>query len=915
MLTAGTRLGPYEITAPAGAGGMGEVYRARDTRLGRDVAVKILPSEFGQDAQLKLRFEREAQTISQLNHPHICTLYDVGEATLDGGGSGAEETSGAALEPRVFSLSYLVMELLEGETLADQIARGPLPLDLALRYAIEIADALERAHRKGIVHRDLKPGNVMITRSGAKLLDFGLAKSVEHGPLHLARPVREDGSGDMAPTNTPTAFKPLTVEGMVIGTFQYMAPEQLEGDEADARTDIFAFGCLLYEMITGRRAFEGKSRTSLIAAIVSGQPRSLAELQPASPPTLERVIRTCLEKDPDDRWQSARDLKRELEWIREGAPGTSEVPDAESAPRASRRRRLAWSLAVLLPVVAVFATWFVIRTLAPTPPVLVSAIAPPDGTELIVTGDAGGPATISPDGRWVVYVAKDDHGARLWVQSLATGAQKPLPETTGAMFPFWRPDSRAVGFFAGGKLNVLELDGAEPRPIAEAADARGGSWGADGTILYTPFTQAGIWRVPANGGPATEVVKLGQPFTTLRWPMILPDGKHFVYLAASHVDPVSPETSVWIAAVDGRENRKLVSTVGGAIPYRDYLLFLEGDRLVAQRLKGEELEGERIPVRDDVRYDPGTWRTIASVSNDGLMVVHPGGRRSGSRLLWFDRAGNITGEIQPQDTYTDVAIAPDGKTLAIGVGDPKGALYLYDLERKVRTRFSYVDATTADFPVWTPDSREVIFSGLDGAGRNRLYIKPVDGSSNERSLLEGKVGIRPTDVSPDGKILLYDEQKPGEGDVMGIPIAGGKPFVVIGGSGQQNDGHFSPDGKWIAYVSIWSGGRAVFVTPYPGPGGKWQVSGDNSALYCWWGGEGKEILYLGADGSMYAVSVSFDGGSVRLGAPQRLFSITVNTNSRSLGVSRDGMHFLARVPADQAGGAAMLVQNWDSALR
>ncbi|HUO85150.1 MAG TPA: protein kinase [Thermoanaerobaculia bacterium] len=908
MLEMGTRLGPYEITAHLGAGGMGEVYRARDTRLGREVAVKILPSEFGENAQLKLRFEREAQTISQLSHPHICLLYDVGESRIERLASSPTGDSVSSPDPQSSTLSYLVMECLEGETLAERLVRGPLPVDQVLRIGVEVADALEAAHRRGIVHRDLKPGNIMLTKSGAKLLDFGLAKSAEQPPLHLLT-----GSGESV-SSSPTELRPLTTEGTIVGTFQYMAPEQIDGQPADERTDIFAFGCVLYEMLTGRRAFEGKSKGSLIAAIVSGQPQPVISLQPTTPPALDRVIQECLQKDPDDRWQSAHDIRRELEWIRGlfSSGGTAVEPQSP-AHRRKRREGLAWALAVILPLAAIAATWMTTRNSAAELPVLVSAIAPPTGTELVATGDAGGPVTISPNGRHVTYVAKDDQGPRIWVQSLETGVAKPLPGTSGGMFPFWSPDSRSLGFFQAGRLQVMDLESSAPRAVAEAADARGGSWGPDGTILYSPFTQSGIWRVPAGGGEGVEVVKIERPYTTLRWPAFLPDGRRFVYLAATHVDPDNPETAIWLGSLEGGKPRKLFQSLGDAIPYGEFLLSLQGTQLVARKLGDGTIEGKPIPIRDNVLYDSGTWRTIASVSSSGLLVVQSTGGQLGSRLIWLDRAGKATGEILPQDTYTDVAIAPGGDQIAMSIGDPGGTLFLYDVERGVRTRFSFIDGT-AGFPVWTPDGKQVIFNGMT-AQSNGIFIKPVDGSRSERLVLEDDDGLRPTDVTPDGRFLLYDKRTPGEGNIMAVPIAGGEPFAVVKDPGQQVDGHLSPDGRWITYVSTWGGGRSVFLAPFPGPGGKWQVSGDTAAIYAWWNSNGNEILYLSANGSMNSVSISFEGNGVHLGSPQQLFSINVNTNSRSIGVSRDGTRFLARIASERSSGAATLVQNWDGKLR
>ncbi|HVR43296.1 MAG TPA: protein kinase, partial [Thermoanaerobaculia bacterium] len=637
-IAAGTRLGPYEILAPVGAGGMGEVYSARDTRLERSVAIKVLPAELSASAELKLRFEREARVVSGLNHPHICALYDVGQEN---------------------GTDFLVMELCDGQSLADRLEKGPLPTSDVLRYAIQIAGALDRAHRSGVTHRDLKPGNIMLTKSGAKLLDFGLA--------------RHQGSGLGAQGSViETQQKPITEQGIILGTFQYMAPEQLEGAEADARSDIFAFGSVLYEMITGKRAFEGATRASLIASILDREPRPISELQPLTPPALERVVRTCLNKDPDERWQNAHDLMRELEWIRDGISSPSALP---AGRRGTARAWLPWTVAAVLAVVAAGAIWTAARQFGRREASLVSAIAPPADGQFIVTGDAAGPVTLSPDGRWAAYVAFNGNTTHLWVQSLESGNSQPLGGTERAMFPFWRPDSRSLGFFATGKLKIIDVDGLGLRVLADAADARGGTWGAGGDILFTPQTQGPIFRIAANGGPAAAVTVLETPITTHRWPEFLPDGRRFVFLAANHGDPTGAETAIFLGSVDGDPPRKVLPAPSHAVVHGDHLLYVQSNRLLAQRLGEGGLEGEPIRIRDNVLTDPGTWRSIFSVSKTGLLAYHPGGEALGSRLVWISRDGKELGEAPPRP-LRDVSVSPRGDLLALTVGDPKSVLFI-----------------------------------------------------------------------------------------------------------------------------------------------------------------------------------------------------------------------------------------------
>ncbi|HVT45770.1 MAG TPA: protein kinase [Thermoanaerobaculia bacterium] len=878
MIAPGTRLGPYEILDAIGAGGMGEVYRGRDTRLDRSVAIKVLPPHLSSNAAFKLRFEREARVISGLNHPNICTLHDIGEQE---------------------GLDYLVMELCDGQTLADRLTKGPLPMDQVLRIAIQIAGALDRAHRSGIVHRDLKPGNIMLTRSGAKLLDFGLAKPAL-GLLSNSEP----SSAGPAVANDVTQHKPLTAEGTIVGTIQYMAPEQVEGLEADARSDLFAFGAILYEMVTGRRAFDGKTKASLIVSILDREPQPLSEIQPLTPRSLDRVITTCLAKDPEERWQSAHDLMRELEWIRDGVSSPS-LPAASQRRRS--RERLAWALAIVLPIVAIAGTWISMRATVRAPKRLVSAIAPPADAQFLVTGDTAGPVTLSPDGRWTAYVAYGKTGPRLWLQSLETGDALGVAGGEKAKFPFWSPDSRSIAFFALGKLMIVDIDGASPRAIADAPDARGGSWGPDGRILFVPHTQTGVFQVSSSGGAAEPVTTLHAPYTTHRWPAFLPDGKRFLYIAASHSSPASPDTAIFLGSIEGEESRKLMASASNGLPYRDYVLYVLSGKLLARRLEDGSLTGDPIPIRDNVLHDPGTWRSIVSVSSTGLLAYHPAGATLGSGLVWMDRSGNELGEIAPR-IVSDVAISPDGEKVAMVVGDPRRAVYVYDIERGVEMRLSFVDANTVG-PVWTRDSRNVVFQAVT-SDEFQLFIKPVDGSSSERMLFRSRSEIRPTDVSPDGSLILLNAGGP-SGTVMALPLAGGEPYVVIESPDQEYDARFSPDGRWITYNT--TSARTPFLAPFPGPGGKWQITND-VAYTAWWHPNGKEIFYLGGN-HVSSVEVSFEGGSVRLGAPKTLFPIEVNTNNSSISMAPDGERFLAVTTQPRGSSGAILVTNWDGGLK
>src|SRR5262249_36604381 len=496
-LAEGSQLGPYQILSPVGAGGMGEVYRAKDTRLDRIVAIKVLPSHLSENAEIRQRFDREPKTISSLSHPHICALHDVRHQ---------------------HGTDYLVMEFLEGESRADRLAKGPLPTEQALRYGIQIADALDRAHRQGIVHRDLKPGNVMLTKSGVKLVDFGLAKLAAAGPVA--------SSLSILPTQ---AGANLTQDGTILGTFQYMSPEQLEGKEAGARSDIFAFGAVLYEMATGNKAFAGKSQASLIAAILDSQPAPISTVQPMSPPALDRVVQTCLAKDPDDRWQTAHDVMLELKWIAEG--GSQAGVPAPVAARRVQRERTAWIAAALFAAAALALATLYFATPRRGDRIVRTSILPPSKTVYRSVGESAGPPAISPDGLTLAFTASDTPGrSQLWVRSFDAAAPRALPGTEGAMYPFWSPDSKSIGFFCSGKLKKVDAAGGPVLTICDAADGRGGTWGRDGVIVFEPHFREPLARVSASGGPVTAGTKLDESRreTTHRFPFFLPDGKHLL---------------------------------------------------------------------------------------------------------------------------------------------------------------------------------------------------------------------------------------------------------------------------------------------------------------------------------------------------------------------------------------------------
>jgi serine/threonine protein kinase len=640
-LTSGTKLGPYEVVSPLGAGGMGEVYRGRDTRLDRTVAIKILPEHLSSNPEAKRRFEREARAISSLNHPNICTLYDVGHQ--DG-------------------IDYLVMEYLEGETLADRLVKGPLPPEQVLKYGIEICEGLEKAHRGGVTHRDLKPGNIMLTKGGAKLLDFGLAK-----------PSSQSGAAASGLTLTsPVASRPLTQEGMVVGTFQYMSPEQIEGKEADARSDIFALGAVLYEMATGKRAFEGKSTTSVIAAILERNPPPISALRPMFPRAPDNVVKTCLEKDPEERWQSVRDLRTNLKWIAEGdGAGTS-----SAVKHNPWRERAAWMLALaLLCGLAFFAAGHY-RAPSASDPVRFS-VNPPEKAVFSGPPNLTVPVpqfALSPDGRAMVFVANAS-GADpvIGLRSVDQVTARPLPGTEHAQIPFWSPDSRWLGFFAEGKLKKIPVAGGPVQVLTDVSDAFGGSWSTDGSIIFAKLSSA-IFRVSSFGGIVTAVTKVDTIMNAHRWPQFLPDGRHFLF----HIQSGDPEhRGIYAGSVDGGIQKFLVHTQSGAVyASPGYLLYVDGDTLLGQAFDVARLEikGEPFTVAEHVGRSTG-FSTGASVSDTGMLayaaaILHRG------RLTWFDRAGNSFNSVGVEGDYSDFRLSPNGQTLAVSLVDSCSGLVL-----------------------------------------------------------------------------------------------------------------------------------------------------------------------------------------------------------------------------------------------
>ncbi|MGC2818058.1 MAG: protein kinase [Candidatus Sulfotelmatobacter sp.] len=895
-LASGTKLGPYEILNPLGAGGMGEVYRAKDTRLDRTVAIKVLPSHLSSDPELKQRLEREAKAISALQHPNICTLYDIG--TQDG-------------------TQFLVMEYLEGQTLAERLAKGALPVEQVLKIGTEIAQALEKAHQQGIIHRDLKPANIMLTKAGAKLMDFGLAKP----KISIAA----EAVGPFTPS-TPTvnlasltaAVSPLTQKGSIVGTFQYMAPELLQGAEADARSDLFSFGCVLYEMVTGRRAFEGKSQLSVFSSILEKDPEPISASQPLAPPMLDRVVRACLAKDPADRIQSAHDVAMDLRWVGESALRESEEPPAEF-----KKSWAVWAAAVLVAfiVLAGFAGYRWAKSSANSIS-LHAQIPPPDKFSLDTTGDAGGMPVLSPQGDKLAFVAHSGEAKMLWVRALNADTAQRLEGTQNAMHPFWSPDGGYIGFFANGKLAKIAATGGPVTVLADAPNSRGGSWSADDVIVFAPDFLGGLSKVSGQGGtvePATLIEKTKHD--THRWPWFLPDGKHFLFLATSHTGGDPTPNGIYYGSVDNKETRQLVTSDSAAQYASGYLLYRSNTALVAQPFDPESgtLSGSAAPLFNNLRDDVGVWRSIFAVSQNGLMVYQLGNAASAkSKLVWFDRSGKALADFDPgESTIIDLRLSPDNKRVAFASGT---GIWTLDLVRKTKTRITF-DPQIVQEPTWSPDGKTIMFSArmAKGGGNVEIRSKAADGSGAEKTLIAEQNNYHYPAWSPDGKYLTYMW---GDGEKMVslwmVPVAGdAKPAAIVQPPSAQSNFYsyrISPDSRWVAYVSDESGMEELYITSFPEGKGKWKVS-SNGAAYPAWRADGKELFYQNLANDFFACPIAMKGSEIEVGTPQRLFNTTAPGVGISFDVSADGKRLLINHAEEEAQAPLQLLTNWTAELK
>jgi Tol biopolymer transport system component len=892
-LTAGTKLDHYEILSPLGAGGMGEVYRARDTKLGRDVAFKILPEVFAADTERLLRFQREAQLLASLNHPNIAQIYGIVESA---------------------QARAIVMELVEGETLQARLKRGAIPLAEALNICKQIAEALEAAHDRGIIHRDLKPGNIMIDADGrVKVLDFGLAKGMSGAnasPAGRSNQGIEPSSSDANLSQSPTLISAVhTQANVLIGTAPYMSPEQVRGHAAGERSDVWAFGCVLYEMLTGKQAFTGETLTDLIGGIVRIDPDWTA-FPPSVPPGVRTLVKRCLEKDRRRRYHAIGDVRIDLE---------SAASVVASPPALTSRERMAWAVAAFLglaAVAALVAGYF----LRPKPaPGITSrfTIELPEGST-----PAPGPVSpfpaISPDGRQIVYIAQSGKTFLLWLRPIGSLVSQPIPGTQGAFaFPFWSPDSRYIGFFAGGKLKKVPVAGGPPQILCDVSGGGIGTWNQEDVILFGVGNS--IHRVAASGGPSTPVREPNKAVAGVAMPSFLPDGHHFLYLGAG-VDTQRSSIEARIGSLESGDDKPLFPVVSRVL-YADpgYLLFVKDGTLMARpfNAKSLTLTGEMFPIAEKLGYNPSSGIAAFAVSQNGTLIYRATNAAAVTELTWFDRSGKKLGTVPVAGNFQRPSLSPDEKHLVVEKREASAQpdIWLIDLARGTNSRFTF-DPADDTYPIFSPDGQQVAFTSNRG-GKLGLYVKSASGVGSEQLILpisspDGAV----TDWSRDGKILMYGFVVPNAGyDSWMLPMTGDrKPSPLLTEKFNDYRVRLSPDGKWISYTSDETGRSEIYVQTFPPSGGKWQVSvaGGN---YSHWKADGKEIIFDSDNRKMMAVDVKL-GKTFEAGVPHALFDLSGAIPGGRFVVTADAQRFLLPLsPALDERPAITAVLNWAAEIK
>ncbi len=870
-LPQGMRLGPYEILSKLGEGGMGEVYKARDTRLDRTVAIKVLASLSQADPDSRARFEREAKVLASFDHPHICSLHDVG---------------------REGDTDFIVMPYVTGETLGARLAKGPMPLPQVIEVASQIADALDRAHGHGIIHRDLKPANVMLTKTGARLLDFGLAR--------LDEPPASGNPEDMATRSV------LTRVGTVMGTVPYMSPEQLHGKQVDARTDIWAFGCVLYEMMAGRPPFSGESDAALMAAILKSEPEPVSKSRPHLPPALDEIVAGALVKDPEERWQSMRDIKRALA-IASHTAGAVPAP-LESAP--SRGRRLVVPVLAVLMVVLAGLAWAGWKRPTSSPLTRFDLNAAGPGSIQIFT-DVRPFFAASPDGSRVAYVATVGSSRDIWIKTLDGDKPEKLADTGNSTSLFWSADGQSVGFYADGAVKQKPLTGGPALKLCDAhPQGINGTWNADGIVLFSEWGTRRIMRVPATGG--TPVMVREEKTNPLAWVHFLPDGRHFLY---NVYDLQASTRKLFVGSLDLGDDVMVEGVTGRAEYAHGHLVFWREGGLVAQPfdLKTFQLTGQPLSLADDVHAFEATGFSAFSATS-GLLVYQAGPVEE--RLVWLDRKGLEVGTVGPLKDYVDVRLSPDGLSLAMAVRDRRlgtSDIFVTELARDLTRPFT-TDRGTENGPVWSPDSKAIVFAA-DRRGPPNLHLRSADGTGVEREVVAPADGpLAGGSFTPDGRSFIFLQPNAGtDYDIMVAPVdRSGPPVAIVASKGRETSPRLSPDGRWLAYASTESGRSQVYVQGWPVAQGRRQISRDGGTSVRW-RGDSKELYFVAGPSGDHLMSVPV-GDGMDLAAPQLLF--VARGDLSGYDVSQDGQKFLVIAPDRVAErGTLSVVANWAALLR
>jgi eukaryotic-like serine/threonine-protein kinase len=888
----GAKIGSYQVLSLLGAGGMGEVYQAHDTKLGRNVAIKVLPAAFVHDPERLSRFQREARMLAALNHPNIATIH------------GLEQSDG---------VHFLIMELVPGETLADRVKSGPVPIEEALKIAVQIAEALEAAHEKNIIHRDLKPANVKVTPEGkVKVLDFGLAKAFAG-----------DSAEDLSHAVTFTAMG--TEEGRILGTPAYMSPEQARGKATDKRTDIWAFGCVLYELLTARQAFPGETLSDTIAAVLDSEP-DWQSLPLTTPSKIRDSLRRSLQKERNRRLRDIGDARIEIEEAlaapKDALPTQPGVP-VSAITQFKSRERLAWAIGAIAIVIAalVLGAFAYFRSVPQDAQTIRFFVSPPETwtltRQLGLTGAPPNPLAVSPDGHRIALVATSADGRTLlWVRSLDTLNAQPLAGTEGAARPFWSPDSRLLGFFAGGKLKKIDVSGGPPLTLCDAPDDRGGAWSQDGVIVFAPRPDSTLQKVSDSGGTPIAATVLA-PGEAHRGPVFLPDGRHFLYRAKMD----RGTGLIYIASLDSADRKLLLNVDSGTYVYSEgHLLFLRGTTLMAQPFDARHLvlAGDAFPIAEQIQVQNATGPGFGlfSASSTGVLAYQTGTGTTATQLVWFDRTGKRVGTLGDSATYADLVLSPDEKRASVSISDGKQRdIWAYDVARGLRTRITFDPADELN-SVWSSDGSRLVFNSRR-KGHLDLYQKASSGAGAEEVLLEDNRDKSPQSWSPEGRFILYTSSGPPTGDdLFVLPLSGDrKPVPFLQTPFNEYDGQFSPDGRWVAYGSDESGKDEVYVAPFPGPGGKWQIS-TAVGTFPRWRRDGTEIFYLAPDNNLMAAAVNGKGSSFEVGAVKPLFEArALDPTRNSFAVSADGQRFLINTDPQTTSAPITVVLNWAAGLK